>query len=84
MASQVLNQIDMESSQPFMLRDILPGAAWAPYRAPAQPMAKDMDCASVAVEQEGNCVRGFLVAVCLECAMVAGGFGVWQVWHLIR
>ena len=84
MATQVLNQIDMESSQPFMLRDILPGAAWAPYRAATQPIARKMDCASDAAEEDGNCVRGFLVAVCLECAMVAGVFGIWQVWHLIR
>jgi hypothetical protein len=83
-ATQVLNEFEIESSQPFMLRDILPGAAWAPYRAPTQPIANEMDYASEAAEEDGNCVRGFLVAICLECVIVAGVFGVWHVWHMIR
>jgi hypothetical protein len=83
-ATQVLNQIEIESSQPFMLRDILPGAAWAPYRAPARPAAKELECACTTNEEDGNCIRGFVVAVALEGAMALGVFAGWQVWHLIR
>jgi hypothetical protein len=67
-----------------MLRDILPGAAWAPYRAPARPLAPDTDSVSDANEKEGNLLNGLLVALCLEGAMALGVFGLWQVWHLIR
>jgi hypothetical protein len=83
-ATQVLNQIEIESSQPFMLRDILPGAAWAPYRAPVRPAANELDCASPTSEEDGSCIRGFVVAVALEGAMALGIFSAWQIWHLIR
>jgi hypothetical protein len=83
-ASQVLNQFEIESSQPFMLRDILPGAAWAPYRAPTRPLAPDTDRVSDANEKGEKCLKGFVVAVCLEGAMALGVFGLWHVWHLIR
>jgi len=83
-ATQAMNRFEIESSQPFMLRDILPGAAWASYRAPTQSIANEMDCASDAAEEDGNCVMGFLVAICLECVMVAGVFDIWHVWLLIR
>ena len=84
MASQVLNQFEIESSQPFMLRDILPGAAWAPYRAPTRPLAAVTDCVSDANEKEGNGLKGLLVAIGLEGTMALGVFGLWHVWHLIR
>jgi hypothetical protein len=83
-ATQVLNQFEIESSQPFMLRDILPGAAWAPYRAPTCPIANEMECASDAIEEDGNCVKGFAVAIGLEGAMALAVFGIWHAWHLIR
>jgi hypothetical protein len=83
-ATQVLNQIEIEASQPFMLRDILPGAAWAPYRAPVRSAANELDCACTTSEAGGSCVKGFVVAVALEGAMALGIFSVWQIWHLIR
>jgi hypothetical protein len=83
-ATQVLNQIEMESSQPFMLRDILPGAAWAPYRAQSSPAAEEMKSACEASEENGNCIRVFVMAVALEGAMALGIFSAWQIWHLIR
>jgi hypothetical protein len=67
-----------------MLRNILPGAAWAPYRAPTRPLAPDTDCESDANEKEENCLKGFVVAICLEGATALGAFGLWHVWHLIR
>jgi hypothetical protein len=83
-ATQVLNQFEIESSQPFMLRDILPGAAWAPYRAPICAVANDMECAIEANEVDGNCVKGFVVAISLEGAMALGVFGLWHFWRLLR
>jgi hypothetical protein len=81
-ASQALNQFEIEASQPFMLRDILPGAAWAPYRAPTRPLATTTE--SDTNEEEGNCLKGFLVAISLEGALALSVFGVWHGWHLMR
>jgi len=67
-----------------MLRNILPGAAWAPYRAPTHPLAPATDCVSDANEKEENFLKGFVVAICLEGAAALGVFGLWLVWHLIR
>jgi hypothetical protein len=83
MATQVLNQFEIESSQPFMLRDILPGAAWAPYRAPTRAIANELECAIDANEEDGNCVKGFVVAIGLESAMALGVLGIWHFWHLM-
>jgi hypothetical protein len=35
MATPVLKKFDFEFSEAVMVRDILPGAGWAPYRAAA-------------------------------------------------
>jgi hypothetical protein len=82
-ATQVLNQFEIESSQPFMLRDILPGAAWAPYRAPTRAIANELECAIDAIEEDGNCVKGFVMAICLEGATALSVLGIWHFWRLI-
>ena len=83
MATQVLNQFEIESSQPFMLRDILPGAAWAPYRASPRAVANELECAIDANEEDGNCVKGFVMAIGLEGAMALGVLCIWHFWRLI-
>ncbi|MGD0630249.1 MAG: hypothetical protein ABR987_12905 [Terracidiphilus sp.] len=84
MASQTLNELHRESPQPFMLRDVLPGPGWAPYWAPARPLPGAADFASKACEEDGSCVKGLVVAICLEGAAALSVFGIWQLWHLIR
>jgi hypothetical protein len=83
-ASQALNQFEIESSQPFMLRDILPGPGWAPYTASARPPARRAIRVPHAGMDEGSCIKGTLVALGLEGAAALGAFGLWQIWHLIR
>ena len=83
-ASQALNQFEIESSEPFMLRDILPGAAWAPYRAPTRPSEAVTEGVSDTNEERGNCMRGFLVAIGLEGAAALGFFGIWHALQLLR
>jgi hypothetical protein len=86
MASQVLCdfKVKVEVTQPFMLRDILPGPGWAPYRAPPIPFEREMEYESDADVVGGSCVRGLLTGICLEGIMALGIYGAWQVWHLLR
>lgn len=67
-----------------MLRDILPGAGWAPYTAPVRELTCEADLRSAGDEQEGSCVKGFLVGIFLEGIVAAGIYGVWHMWHVIR
>jgi hypothetical protein len=83
-ASQALNQFELESPQPFMLRDILPGPGWAPYTASVRPLARDAASAPDADVEEGSYLKGALVGIGLEGVVALGVFGLWQVWHLIR
>ncbi|MGA2048465.1 MAG: hypothetical protein ABSG96_12270 [Terracidiphilus sp.] len=84
MASQALNQLEIELPQPFMLRDILPGPAWAPYQPQYRSSIVEIDRASKQKVEEGSCAKGFMVAVAFEAAVGLGVFGIWQLWHLIR
>ena len=89
MARQAVRDFQTESTQPFLLRDVLPGPAWAPYRAAARPSPRDTDFAdrdyaSGLSEDRGSCLKGMLFGLGLEVAAALGVFGVWQLWHLIR
>jgi len=72
-----------------MVRDILPGPGWAPYRSDGLPAARDSartPAERVYVDDsgDGRCMKGLLVGVALECVAGLGVFGVWQLWHLLR
>ena len=84
MASQVLNQIEIELTQPFMLRDILPGPGWAPYQLQRRSLVVEIDHPSKKAEERGNCIKGLVVALTLEATVAFGAFGIWQLWHFIR
>jgi hypothetical protein len=74
MASQTLNQFEEEARTPFMLRDILPGTAWAPYQAQAESFSRIT---------EANCIKGFLASIAIEGIVGLSVFAVWQAWHLM-
>ena len=84
MASQTFNPLEMKMPQPFMLRDILPGPAWAPYQPQAWPSVEACARPSDRRVAEGNCVRGLMIAFALECTVALSIFGVWHLWHMIR
>jgi hypothetical protein len=83
-AIQALDEFHHELTQPFLLRDVLPGPAWAPYQAGVRPLPRNTDFAAEACEEDGNCIKGFLVAICMEGAAALGVYGIWQIWHLFR
>ena len=89
MATQVINEqalkeFEIGSSRTFMLRDILPGPAWAPYGAEDVSFAEESDCQSDSRMKDGSCLKGFVAAVGLEAAMVIGLYGIWQALHVFR
>lgn len=84
MASQAFNEFHRESPQPFMLRDVLPGPGWAPYSVPARPLLSARELVPETCEEDGNCLRGLVVAIGLEGAAALGVYALWQLWHLIR
>ena len=84
MASQLLDDPKIDSPEPFLLRDILPGPAWAPFQAESGQLHRAIDYASVAMVEEENCPRAVLVAFCVEAAIALGLYGGWHMLHLIR
>jgi hypothetical protein len=84
MASQALNRFQTESSNVFMLRDILPGPGWAPYRALSPALEKETETVPKSCAEDGDPIKGVLVALGLESGVILVLFGAWQVLHLIR
>jgi hypothetical protein len=48
-----------------------------------RPLPRNADFSSEAC-QDGDCIEGFLVAVCIEGAAALGVYGIWQLWHFLR
>ncbi len=84
MATQALNQFELELPKPFLLRDILPGPAWAPYGPGATGLAGETEYLPAPTAEDGNCLKGASVALALEAGAALGAFGIWQLWHLFR
>jgi hypothetical protein len=83
-ASQLLNEVEVKSSEPFLLRDILPGPAWAPFGSESCELHRAVDYVSAAMMEEENCPRAVLVAFCLEVAIALSLYGGWHALHMIR
>jgi len=83
-ASHALKEFHRDTPQPFLLRDVLPGPGWAPYRAAARPLPEIRKIVPETYEVEGSCIKGLLVGIGLEGAAALGVYGLWQLWHLIR
>jgi hypothetical protein len=84
LASPVLNSLEVEAVQPFMLRDVLPGSAWAPFRTEAAASAGEMDCMSEPVLEREFHLRGIAFALGLEAIMALAVYGIWQLCVHIR
>lgn len=67
-----------------MLRDILPGPAWAPYRAQEITTAKNTLCAHEQDAEASIPLKGFLVGIGIEAVMALGLFCAWELWRHIR
>jgi hypothetical protein len=84
MATQALDQFEIESSNEFLLQDILFGPAWAPYRAGAPALAGETESVPTPSAADGICLRGVLVALALEAGAAMGAFSMWQLWRLFQ
>jgi hypothetical protein len=85
-ASQLLNDLEVEvkASDSFLLRDVLPGPAWAPFGPETGELRRAVDYVSVAMVEEENCPRAVLVALCVEGAVAVGLYAGWHLLHAIR
>jgi hypothetical protein len=84
MTSQVFNPFEVEPTQPFMLRDILPGPAWAPFQAAPQCPTARVQAPAQAGPRKKYRMAAVLAAVCLEVAIPLGVFGIWELWSHLR
>jgi hypothetical protein len=84
MAAQVLKQFESEFSGAVMVRDILPGAAWAPYGTAARVPVRETQESIPLHEEDGNFFRGALAALVMEAGLVLCVWGIWHAWHLFR
>lgn len=89
MSSQVHIEFETITTQRFMVRDILPGPGWAPYRPQLHLVSEKSDSlteGSLSSEnsEDGKCLKGALIGIALECVAFAGVFGVWRLWHIAR
>lgn len=67
-----------------MLRDILPGPAWAPSMADAPAFARATVCPPSASAEDGSCLKGMIVAFVLEAGVALIVYGLWQAWLSFR
>lgn len=84
MATHVLKQFDSEFSGAVMVRDILPGAAWAPYSAATPFLVRETEESIPFREEDGNFFKGALVAFAMEAGLALCVWGAWYAWHLFR
>lgn len=83
MAGQALHEFNVKSSQPFMLRDVVPDPAWALYRAPVRAFPWEREFRYEEDLEDGSCLKGALVGLCLEGAVALAVYGTWQLWHVL-
>jgi hypothetical protein len=83
MATQVLQEFEVESSKVFRLGDILPGPAWAAY-SPEAPALPSDEWISEKTTVDRGCLRGLMIGFAAEAVMALGVYAVWQVWHILR
>ena len=84
MATQVFNRFESETPAVFMVRDILPGAGWAPYQAESQVCAIETEPVSAVTREDGDFFTGALAALSLEAGLAVCVWGVRLAWHLFR
>ncbi len=80
MASQVLSEFQVESSEYVLPGDAISGPIWAPSAFEVPSLATPLESCA----EDGSCVKGFFVAIGLETAMALGLYGIWQAWHILR
>ncbi len=79
-----MNEFGYNAGTPILLRDILPGAGWAPFGSNSSDPPSETDFSSEAVVEEENCPRGLLVATCLEAVLLFCLYSGWHALHLAR
>lgn len=83
MATQVLDKIEVDSSQVFRLGDILP-RLWSPYRTATSESVKDTEYGPEQSAEDGSCIKGAFVAISMEAGAALAIYGIWQVLHFFR
>lgn len=66
-----------------MLRDILPGPAWAPYSSGVPVRSRNDELNEEQIDDRQNFARGMLIAVALEAVLAFGVYEGWRAWHLL-
>ncbi len=80
----LLHEHIVESPESLLLRDTLPGAAWAPPGPERCDRSSNLDLAPETVVEKENAPRGILAGVCIEIALALGIYAVWHAVHLNR
>ena len=84
MSSQGAKIFEVERKDVFMLRDILPGAAWAPYSSGIPARLRDVELIDEECKQKGSTLKGLAIALVLEALLGAGIYEAWHAWHFLR
>lgn len=84
MAIQILYDFEVESSEPFLPKDIPSRTARVLSVSEAPAFATETDCLQESTAEDGSYLKCILVAIGLEGAMALGFYGLWQLWHHLR
>jgi hypothetical protein len=84
MATQALQQFEVESTKTLRLGDMLPKRVWTIFGSTAPAFARGRERACDADAADGNIIHGVVVAFCLEVAAAFAIYGIWHVWHILR
>jgi hypothetical protein len=84
MASQVLNNFEVETVRASRLMDIYSGRELGSFARKAPAFAEETDDTPSESSADGlGAAKGFLVAVGLQVALGVSIFGLWRLWHTL-
>lgn len=84
MSGQAAKVFEVERKDVFMLRDILPGPAWAPYSSGIPARSREVQPSEEDGAGHGSTLKGLAVALALEVLLAVGVYEVWRAWHFLR
>ena len=84
MASQILQEFEIESFHASALADTYAAPLWAPSDGEADAFYEEADGLYVSRADSFRCAKGLMVALGLEAAAALCFYGLWHLWHILR
>lgn len=82
--SPVLGDCEVKSFSTVMLKDFFVRHGLAPSSSDGFARPGEHDYLLDSGPEDGNCLKGFFVAIGLEAGAVIGVYSIWLFWHILH